>query len=35
MFTDTIFVSMSKSHHHNDDVDQQERVRHLKDMIDS
>ncbi len=29
MFADAIFVSMSKSHHRNDALDQQERVRHL------
>jgi hypothetical protein len=29
MFVDVIFVSMNKSHLHNDTVDQQERVRHL------
>jgi hypothetical protein len=29
MFSDTIFVSMSMSHHRNDTVDQQERARHL------
>ena len=30
MIADAIFVSMSKSHHHNDAADQQERARHLR-----
>ncbi len=33
MFVDTIFVSMSKSHRHNDTVDQQERERHLRPYL--
>jgi hypothetical protein len=33
MFADAIFVSMSKSHHRNDTVDQQERVRHLRPYL--
>jgi hypothetical protein len=33
MFADTIFVSISKSHHHNDAVDQQERTRHLRPYL--
>jgi hypothetical protein len=33
MFVDVIFVSMSKSHHLNDAVDQQERERHLRPYL--
>jgi hypothetical protein len=33
MFADVIFVSMSKSHHRNDTVDQQERVRRLRSYL--
>jgi hypothetical protein len=33
MFADAIFVSMNKSHQHNDTVDQQGRARHLRPYL--